>query len=150
MATHIWINSVPGNGLLSDDTKSLTNADFWLVKFWGIYMGVMSQRKSKVQVCIMSFKINFKLLPHVTGSKELKKIHIFRRYVSDFFAHNHTQKTIPSTTLVPFRPCSPQFWFITSKVGYQWRLQSVFCDHINSHKTIYRTLQSNPPVLCSH
>ena len=43
-----------------------------LVRLCGTYMGVMSQRLPKD--CIMSFKINFKLLPQVPETNGLKKL----------------------------------------------------------------------------
>ena len=42
-----------------------------LVRLCGIYLGVMSQRGSKV--CTVSFKINSKLLQQVPESNEFKK-----------------------------------------------------------------------------
>ena len=55
-----------------------------LMRLCDIYMGVMSQRVPNVLVCVMSFKINFQLLPQVPETNEFKKFEIFQWYVLTF------------------------------------------------------------------
>ena len=101
-----------------------------LVRHRGIYMGVISLRVPKVLVCIMSFKINLKLLPQVPETNKFKKIDIFQCYVSEIFAnhqwlkHEHpkdlTQYSFASIPAL-FRPIlHSRFLSPTAALRFRW------------------------------